>query len=148
MPSGLPKSVEDSIPHTPAGDRVRKGFQAITAHDWKVALAWFQDALNHEPNDPGLKRLVDLAQYTLQRESQPASATPSGKTGKDLNGALKDFNQNFFSNHPEIKASQMTDEEFLKAESPAYVEVFRYITSKFPKPKEKELHPAALGNRG
>jgi tetratricopeptide (TPR) repeat protein len=65
VPTGLPKSVEDSIPHTPAGDRVRKGFQAIQAHDWKVALAWFQDALNHEPGDPSLKRLVDLAKFTL-----------------------------------------------------------------------------------
>jgi tetratricopeptide (TPR) repeat protein len=65
VPTGLPKSVVDSIPHTPAGDRVRKGFEAIQTHDWKVALAWFQDALNHEPGDPGLQRLVDLAQFTL-----------------------------------------------------------------------------------
>lgn len=65
VPSGLPKSVDDAIPHTPAGDRVRKGFQAIQAGDWKVALAWFQDAHNKEPGDPGIARLVDLAQFTL-----------------------------------------------------------------------------------
>ena len=89
VPSGLPKSVEMSIPHTPAGDRVRKGFQAITTHDWKVAAAWFQDALNHEPGSPGLQRLVDLAQFTLQRQSDSAakakddaSEAAMKKTGK------------------------------------------------------------------
>ena len=71
VPTGLPKSVEDNIPKTPAGDRVRKGFQAIMDHDWKVARAWFQDAHNHEPGDAGIKRLVDLAEYTLHKEQQP-----------------------------------------------------------------------------
>jgi tetratricopeptide (TPR) repeat protein len=65
VPSGLPKSVDAAIPHTPAGDRMRKGFQAVQAGDWKAALAWFQDALNQEPGDPGLQRLVDLAQFTI-----------------------------------------------------------------------------------
>jgi len=72
-PSGLPKSVDDAIPHSPSGDRVRKGFQSIQASDWKAALAWFQDALNHEPGSPGLQRLVDLAQFTLQRRSESVS---------------------------------------------------------------------------
>lgn len=67
VPTGLPPTVEAAIPASPAGDRVRKGFQAITDHDWKVARAWFQDALNHEPGNPGLQRLVDLAQFTLDR---------------------------------------------------------------------------------
>lgn len=71
VPTGLPKSVEDEIPNTPAGNRVRKGFQAIMAHDWQVALAWFRDASNQEPGDAGLKRLVDLAQFTLQQETRP-----------------------------------------------------------------------------
>lgn len=66
VPSGLPKSVDDAIPHSPSGDRVRKGFQAIQAGDWKAALAWFQDARNKEPGNPGLGRLVDLAKFTLE----------------------------------------------------------------------------------
>lgn len=73
VPTGLPPAVEAAIPATPAGDRVRKGFQAITDHDWKVARAWFQDALNHEPGNPGLQRLVDLANFTLDYHG-PASA--------------------------------------------------------------------------
>lgn len=70
VPSGLPKSVDDAIPHSPSGDRVRKGFQAIQAGDWKVALAWFQDARNKEPGNPGLGRLVDLAKFTLEYRTQ------------------------------------------------------------------------------
>jgi hypothetical protein len=73
VPSGLPKDVEDEIPHTAAGDRVRKGFQAIADHDWKVALAWFRDALNHEPGNSGIQRLIELAEYTIARQSRPAT---------------------------------------------------------------------------
>ncbi len=82
VPTGLPKSVADAIPNTPAGNRVRKGFQAVLEHDWKVALAWFQDALNHEPGDPGLKRLVDLAQFTLDYRSRPHAPVPDNNTSQ------------------------------------------------------------------
>jgi hypothetical protein len=65
VPSGLPKAVDDAIPQTTAGARVRKGFEAIQVGDWKVALAFFQDALNKEPGNPSLERLVALSQFTL-----------------------------------------------------------------------------------
>jgi hypothetical protein len=81
VPSGLPKFVEDSIPRTEAGARVRKGFEAITQRDWKVALAWFQDALNHEPGNVELTRLVDLVQFTLQHQKQ--GDQPAGNTGEN-----------------------------------------------------------------
>jgi len=71
VPTGLPKSVEDDIPNTPAGNRVRKGFQAIMDHDWKAARAWFQDALRQEPDDAGLKRLTDFAEYMVQNKNLP-----------------------------------------------------------------------------
>lgn len=71
VPSGLPKSVEDSIPPTPAGERLRKGYQAIADEDWTVAKAWFEDALSHEPTDAGLKRLVALAEFTLNYRRRP-----------------------------------------------------------------------------
>jgi hypothetical protein len=76
LASGLPKSVDEAIPHTPSGNRLRKGFQAIAEHDWKNALLWFKDAYNRDPGDHGLQRLVDLAQYTLDFEArinQPAA---------------------------------------------------------------------------
>lgn len=65
VPSGLPDTVAAAIPDSPAGNRVRRGFQAIMDRDWQVARAWFQDALNQEPGNAGLARLVELAQYMV-----------------------------------------------------------------------------------
>lgn len=76
-PSTLSKSVDSAIPNTPAGNRVRKGFEAIQKGDWTVALAWFRDARTKDPRDPGIERLVDLAEFTLEyrnRVKTPATA--------------------------------------------------------------------------
>lgn len=76
VPSGLPKSVEKAIASVYAdaqpgvSDRVRKGFQAVMAHDWKVAKAWFEDALNHDPENANLKRLAELCDYTVKHYHQ------------------------------------------------------------------------------
>lgn len=84
VPSGLPKSVDDAIAAGYAGaatgvsDRVRKGFQAVATHDWNLAKAWFGDALNHDPDNAGLKRLVELSDYTGKRVQQ-------GSPGKSTN---------------------------------------------------------------
>lgn len=79
-PSGLPKAIEAEIPATAAGDRVRKGFQAIATHDWKLAIAWFGDALNHDPHNAGIARLLDLSRFTFEHETQrkqtASSTTP------------------------------------------------------------------------
>src|SRR5260370_29945684 len=79
VPTGLPKSIEAAIPNTPAGNRVRKGFEAIKDHDWNVARAWFQDALNHDPGNAGIQRLIDLADYTMKREKHPQPSSPRSK---------------------------------------------------------------------
>lgn len=71
VPTGLPKFVEDNIPNTPAGNRVRKGYQAIKDHDWNVARAWFQDALNHDPGDDGIKRLAEWADFMVRGGDKP-----------------------------------------------------------------------------
>ncbi len=146
VPSGLPESVEKAIPHTPSGDNVRKGFQAIDEHDWKVALAWFKDALNHEPGSPGLQRLVDLAQYTLQRHSELGAkpiddATAVGKRSPDkmlktgmnheLNKALNDYYEN---NPPKwLKPGRdiQSDTEWLNEKEPAWKNFFRLFTPAF-----------------
>lgn len=145
VPSGLPKSVDAAIPHTPAGDRVRKGFQAIVEHDWKVALAWFQDALNHEPDSPGIKRLVDLAQYTLQRQSEPAAKPTGAKTvtkGKaakilksgmssELNRSLNDYYKNNPPKFLQPGKKIQTDTEWLNEKDTEWKNFFRALTPTF-----------------
>lgn len=126
VPSGLPKAVDDAIatayPNT--SDRIRKGFQAVMTHDWKVAKAWFGDALNQDPGDPGLKELVALADYSTEHSQQAnaASTPPDAKnTEKVLAGVnqkldsaaddqlktqLNDFYQNYLPKHPELMNPQ------------------------------------------
>jgi tetratricopeptide (TPR) repeat protein len=82
VPSGLPEAIEAEIPSTPAGDRVRKGFEAIANHDWKLARAWFGDALNHDPGNAGIARLLDLASYTYKREQQGSIQEPTATSAK------------------------------------------------------------------
>ena len=120
VPSGLPKSIAAEIPETPAGDRVRKGFEAIMDHDWNAAHAWFQDALNHDPGNAGIQRLVDLADYTLKYNNRmqtqarhvetaarakpvPLSGNPKNAQGMsvDLAKALNNYNQKFTQRPPE-----------------------------------------------
>ncbi len=123
VPTGLPKAIEAEIPDTPAGNRVRKGFEAILDHDWNVAHAWFQDALNHDPGNAGIQRLIDLAEYTIERArgqhrlvppSKPAANTSAqdkatlatldhqlgDRMNADLAKALADFNRNYLPKHP------------------------------------------------
>jgi hypothetical protein len=112
VPTGLPKSVEAEIPDTPAGNRVRKGFEAIMDHDWNVAHAWFQDALNHDPGNAGIQRLIDLAEYTMRREKQPPDEPVAdsaqekaamkllveqedAQMNEDLAKSLNDYNLNY-----------------------------------------------------
>ena len=73
----------DQVPelkNSPAADRITKGFQAVINHDWPVALAWWQDALNRDPNNAALKRSVELAQWMVDRPKAKAvgPVTPLG----------------------------------------------------------------------
>lgn len=96
VPSGLPKALDSAIAKAysdaPPGvsDRVRKGFQAVMDRDWKVAKAWFQDALNRDSNNAGLKRLVALTDSSLQANKQLGVRNePSGLGGtSNFKGAL------------------------------------------------------------
>jgi tetratricopeptide (TPR) repeat protein len=99
VPSGLPKGLENAIAtayaSAPPGvsERVRKGFQAVMARDWKVANAWFEDALNRDPGNAGLKRLVALTDSSKQPNMQPATVDarnePAGLGGRtDVKGEL------------------------------------------------------------
>ncbi len=56
---------------SPQAERARKGLVAAANHDWKLALAWYQDALNRDPGNPALTRAVDLAQWMVK--ARPAA---------------------------------------------------------------------------
>lgn len=111
-PSGDPRVVDARVPrdgayltgqvpelkNSPAADRISKGFQAVINHDWPVALAWWQDALNRDPNNAALKRSVDLAQWMVDKRKAGAAgpATPLGAaihsaSRGDTAGAIRQF---------------------------------------------------------
>lgn len=86
------------LKRSPAADRINKGFQAVINHDWPVALAWWQDALNRDPGNAALKRSVDLAQWMVDRRKANAAgpATPLGAAlhsaaRGDSVGAIRQF---------------------------------------------------------
>jgi hypothetical protein len=111
VPSGLPPWVDAQLPHGPAGDRVRKGYEAVQAHDWKVARAWFQDAQNHAPGDAGIARLVDLA---LEAEARQDHAGAHGtavlnryldlQLRPDFQPAWNAFVHDYIPQHPQLTA--------------------------------------------
>ncbi len=109
VPSGLPKGVENAIngayANAPPGvsERVRKGFQAVMDRDWPVAKAWFQDALNRDPGNANLKRLVALVDR-LPAGNNPATA-PRPRSAP-ARYTLTSLNAN---------ASRMNTEQVLKA---------------------------------
>jgi hypothetical protein len=178
VPTGLPKSVADSIPNTPAGNRVRKGFQAISSsdwrqHDWKVALAWFQDALNHDPGNPGIKELVDMAQYTLNKRLkehnlpyehnsvpvQPAPPAAMPPNDNQISPTLKaEMDEAFqqFVIKPELDAMDKAGDERLlddtvlksgrpqKYEDPAWAKFTKWLNDNFGRKIKKGPAPGAV----
>lgn len=107
VPSGLPKDLDNSIAtayaNAPPGvsDRVRKGFQAIMQSDWRVAKAWFEDALNRDPSNAGLKRMVVLADYSLHDRKPVMSVVPSTSLAAQQSVPTKAEIDDFFENFRE-----------------------------------------------
>lgn len=62
---------------SPAADRVRKGYQAVMNHDWPVALAWWREALQRDPNNAALQRSTELAGWMVNRQKMIAARPPS-----------------------------------------------------------------------
>lgn len=92
VPSGLPRPLDSAIAkayaNSPPGviERVRKGFQAVLVGDWLVAKVWFQDALNRDSSNVGLKRLIILVDNSQQSDQlhdrADARNEPAGLAGK------------------------------------------------------------------
>lgn len=100
----------DQVPElrdSPEANRITKGFQAVINHDWPVALAWWQDALNRDPNNAALKRSVDLAQWMVDKRKAKA-AGPVTPLGAAIHSASRGDN-----------AGAIRQFELAKAENPA-----------------------------
>jgi tetratricopeptide (TPR) repeat protein len=116
VPSGLSKPVEDAIAgayaRSPPGvsDRVRKGFQAVADRDWRVAKAWFEEALFRDPGNARLKQLVELAGNAPERGRQAAATTARQESAPQS------------PNSGGSKASPMSDEALNKALDKAFTE--------------------------
>lgn len=75
MVAALPKV--DEIENSPAADMSHKALEAAANHDWPVALAWWQTALQKDPANESLKRAIDLAQWMVDYPKPAAkSANP------------------------------------------------------------------------
>jgi tetratricopeptide (TPR) repeat protein len=103
-PSRLPKAMDGAITDVyrkaPAGvsERMRKGFQSVEAKDWTAARAWFQDALNRDPGNIGIQRLVALCSYTKDRSPRAGLSFAD-----DFDQSVNDFYLGYAPTHPELK---------------------------------------------
>ncbi len=103
LPSNIPKSVEDSIAKVfhdaspDAFERIRKGWQAVMTRDWKVADAYFKDALNHDPSNPQIIKFVKNFQDAMK------TPVPTAKPAAD----------------PKVVSPQSSDMEFMNTMPPA-----------------------------
>ena len=109
VPSGLSKAVDNAIASAysdaPPGvsDRVRKGFQAVADRDWKVAQAWFEDALNRDPGNANLKHLVAILDETPKGKKPASSPSPDAVPASQTLTALN------------ANASTMSNDKIMKA---------------------------------
>jgi hypothetical protein len=56
----LDQIIDEAYPHSPPGvnQRIKKGFEAVMLHDWKLAEAWFSDALSRDPGNQAIGRMA------------------------------------------------------------------------------------------
>lgn len=89
-------------------DRIDKGFQLIVKpppQDWKAAKAWFQDALNREPGNVGIKRLIALCDYTMTKPAPTPAQLPEPPKTKTY-AELEAWRQDFMARQDKIAQEQ------------------------------------------
>jgi len=71
------------LAQSPEADRIMKGYQGVIHHDWPIALVWWKEALQRDPNNKALQRSVELAQWMVDRKKPDGVLTPpQPKKGK------------------------------------------------------------------
>ncbi len=69
--ASLPRQAEE-IERSPGRQEATQAFEAVAKHDWTLGLALYRMALQKDPNNGALQRMVDLGSYTLERQREAA----------------------------------------------------------------------------
>jgi tetratricopeptide (TPR) repeat protein len=111
----LKHAISDVFYHSPPGvsDRVRKAFQAVMLKDWKVAKAWFQDALNLEPDNVNLKIFISI----VDDPETPDKKTEYLKQGPDSGTNLfgEKLPKRFTLESLKANSGSMNNQQIMKA---------------------------------
>lgn len=63
---------------SPGAPWAYKGWEALQAHDWKLAAAWYQQALAHDPGNKALAGMARYSQYAAAHAPNPISRQNGG----------------------------------------------------------------------
>lgn len=65
-------------PPSPGAPWAYKGWEALQAHDWKLASAWYREALARDPRNQALAGMVRYSQYAAAHAPNPISRANGG----------------------------------------------------------------------
>lgn len=65
-------------PPSPGRPWAYKGWEALQAHDWKLAAAWYKEALAHDPGNKSLAGMVHYSEYAASHAPNPISRQYGG----------------------------------------------------------------------
>lgn len=65
-------------PPSPGRPWAYKGWEALQAHDWKLAAAWYKEALAHDPGNKSLAGMVRYSEYAASHAPNPISRQYGG----------------------------------------------------------------------
>lgn len=63
---------------SPGAPWAYKGWEALQAHDWKLAAAWYREALARDPHNQALAGMVRYSQYAASHAPNPISRRNGG----------------------------------------------------------------------
>lgn len=69
LPPGVPRLEE--VENSPGREAWLRGMDAVLQRDWRLALPWFETALQRDPTNAALGRAVEIARWTLEHQNRP-----------------------------------------------------------------------------
>ena len=101
-------------------------------HDWPVALAWWKDALQRDPQNAALKRSVDLAQWMVNRRKAAAAGPVTPPLSLAVQAASRGDN-----------AEAIRQFELAKVENPASATHMDSMIAEIQKKSEQAVRKSA-----